>query len=867
MRKNLFTLAAICLFILTSAGPAAGLTVADGSVTIDKPVSGLYARGDTITFSGTNTGSETTYLFITGPGLDTNGAQLQSMHPAQSPVIDGDATTFTAAGVGTDNRWSYTWDTRNVEIGTGSFTIHAASTPRDLRHLTSTSSGRISFLKLSQSMRPFESYEPIIITRPERQNISRAEILPSPSVVREGEKIRISGTVKGNPRPDDIVVWVMAWDSDPVHRGSGGSWTIVRPDSTGFYFEDITDGETIRRFEEGNYHVVVQHPMQNAVFDIYPVAGDKTDPSSWVWNRMLKENNNANGSKIYIDGGLQGNDAYLALIEAFKDPSVDDIIAIAPPPAVTSAGSGTTVPVLTSPEGNAIAQTRDGFSNTESTAGIPAFQVDSVVIDPPGDLASGTPVTVSYRINISGTDTEETFPAANELQMSTGLEKARWEYTLVLDGVENPQPGSNGRVLAVSGWLLSYPSSFSEYLKVTLSGTTPRVSSPANITLFTVTEYDSHNNHIAGSEISRTARNNPGTGQPVLSGTGVQANSTMPVTSGGTMIEKLRVGFSTANGTPAGIFPAYRYDENAANECSLVLFKDPDRPLADGFTYENISVFSYRSAGNYSSLVGKMNAGITIEQARESAGKAFPDYSPDRIDVQTSEGSGGAILAWDFDLHKDDKQLVQSVLDAETGELIQYLIPSFYWEETQERSSPAITLESARLVAENEIRERNGELPLVLMDSEVNPYGNYDFNYRRIINGVPSLNNGIWVGIDARTGKVGSYFKSWKIPENAVAASFVPAISREQAIALVKREATACYPESAYSFRIVSADLQWMDSYPEDAFIPKPGVIPLAWHVRFNDKTIRAGDPKSTDEAWVDAQSGTLLSMEYFHRR
>jgi hypothetical protein len=265
---------------------------------------------------------------------------------------------------------------------------------------------------------------------------------------------------------------------------------------------------------------------------------------------MLKENNNANGSKIYIDGGLQGNDAYLALIEAFKDPGVDDIIAIAPSPAVTSDGSGDTIPVVNSPEEKAIAQTREGFSDTESATG-PAFEVDTVVVDPAGDLAPGTPITVSFMVNISGTGTDETFPAANELLMSTGLDKPRWEYSLILDGIESPQPGSNGRVLGVSGWVLSYPLSVSEYLKVTLSGTTPRVSSPANVTLFTVTEYDSHNNRIAGSETIHTARISPGTGQPVLSSTGAQANTAAPGTSGGTVIEKIRAGFSPATGRPA----------------------------------------------------------------------------------------------------------------------------------------------------------------------------------------------------------------------------------------------------------------------------------------------------------------------------
>jgi predicted transcriptional regulator with HTH domain len=863
MRQNLFVLAAMCLFILTSTGPAAGLTVADGPITIDQPISGLYAKGDTITFSGRNTGSGTTYLFITGPGLNTNGAQIRSTHPGQSPVIDGDASTFQAAGVGSDNRWSFTWDTRNIEIGTGSFTIYAASTPRDLPHLNNTQSGRISFLKLSESMRPFESYEPIIITRPERQSISRADILPSPSVVREGNKIRISGRVNGNPPPGSIVVWYMAWDSDTVKGGGSGGWTIVEPDSTGSYFQDIIDSQTIGRIEEGNYHVVIQHPMQNNVFDIYQAPANETGPS-WIWNRMLKENNNAEGSKIYMDGGLHGNDAYLALIEAFRDPGVDDIIAIAPPPAVTQAGPGNSVPVVNSADKKTIAQTREGLTDTESAAGS-SFEVDTVVVDPPGDLASGTPVTVSYRVNISGTGTDETFPAADELQMSTGLEKPRWEYTLVLDGVENIQPGSNGRMLSVSGWVLSYPSSSSEYLKVTLSGTTPRVSSPANVTLFTVTEYDSRGDRIAGSEISRTARNNPGTGQPALPGTGVQANPAVPVTSGGTMIEKIRAGFSNANGAPAGISRADRYSGNTVDECSLVPFKDPGRPLADGFTWENASVFNFGTAADYSSPFGKEETRIPVEQAKELVKKAFPDYAPDRIDMEFDEGH--SFRVWKFDLYKDEKQLVYGGLDSRTGELMYYHIPFFYRGDTQERPDPAITMESARLAAENEIRERNGVLPLKLMDSEVYPSGNYVFDYRRLIQGVPSFSNGIHVGIDARTGKVGLYTRGWSVPENAVAASSVPAISREQATALVEREAKSCYPESAYSFRIVSADLQWMDSYPADKFIPKPGVIPLAWHVRFNDKTIRAEDLRRTDDVWVDAQNGTLLSMEYFHRR
>jgi len=147
MRKSLFVLFTVCLFILTAAGPAAGSTGNDGTVTITKLVQlKYYIWEDTVTFSGTNTGSSTTYLFITGPNLKMKGSEIQSTHPADSPVIDGDSSTFKAISVGPENTWSYSWDTHNVMIDSGMYTVYAASSPRDLPHINSTHFDRISFL-------------------------------------------------------------------------------------------------------------------------------------------------------------------------------------------------------------------------------------------------------------------------------------------------------------------------------------------------------------------------------------------------------------------------------------------------------------------------------------------------------------------------------------------------------------------------------------------------------------------------------------------------------------------------------------------------------------------------------------------------
>jgi hypothetical protein len=494
----------------------------------------------------------------------------------------------------------------------------------------------------------------------------------------------------------------------------------------------------------------------------------------------------------------------------------------------------------------AATQSGSGFSGTESAAGVPAYQVDTVIIDPPGDLASGTPVTVSYRVNISGTGTNETFPAADELLMSTGLEKSRWEYTLVLDGVENPRSEIFGRTLAVSGWVLSYPSSASESLKVTLSGTTPRVPAIRNVTLFTVTEYDSHNNPVPGSEISRTARNIPGSGQPDLSGTGLSANPAVPVTTGLTMTEK-------PGGTIAG-------------GCALVPRTGLNTHKTIGFSWSDISVFVPESAGNFSSAFTTTGAVITKEQAETLARKAFPQYSPDAVIMEYSDGSVNSRM-WKFDMRRDDRQLVLGTLDAYTGNLTSYMIPTRIRRGTSEIALPAITtMNSARLIAEKEIRKRNGDLPLQMVDSRIGQDGIIYVNYRRMIRGIPCYKDGVTLAV-APGGDVVMYSMTWYTPENAVAARTVPAVSRDAAIALVEKQARACYPESADNFRIVSAELRWMDLYNQEKYIPEPGVIPLTWYVRFDDATIRAWEYPVPEEGWVDAQNGTIRSLAYFHCR
>jgi hypothetical protein len=135
---------------------------------------------------------------------------------------------------------------------------------------------------------------------------------------------------------------------------------------------------------------------------------------------------------------------------------------------------------------------------------VSAFGVETITVDPTGSLTPGTSVIVTFKVDLSGSGTE-TFTSGNELDMSTDLDKPVWTYSLILDGVDTPQPTQSGRMLAVSGWILSYPSSVEESLKVSVTGTAPSVGQTTNKTMIKIQEVDSHNNIISSTVVERTA--------------------------------------------------------------------------------------------------------------------------------------------------------------------------------------------------------------------------------------------------------------------------------------------------------------------------------------------------------------------------
>jgi PGF-CTERM protein len=268
--------------------------VEKGAVTIVAAGDQSYFLGEEIRFSGTNTESYKTYLFIIGPNLNDNGARLTA---PRSSVINQQADTFVQADVAGDNTWSYKWGTATVPLDAGTYTVYAVSQPVDRAadHIGDAAYGTVS----------------IIIKKP------FVSATASQSTVAKGDRIYITGTAEGQPSPG-VAIWVLGknyafYQTESVNSDSSFSYEIKQEDT-----KSLTSGQ---------YFVVVQHPMANNQFDIdlFPGGTGRLAGATaiYVRNEILGQT----GTDVFLingPGSLQGSDAAEALVQAINDPNVDD---------------------------------------------------------------------------------------------------------------------------------------------------------------------------------------------------------------------------------------------------------------------------------------------------------------------------------------------------------------------------------------------------------------------------------------------------------------------------------------------------------------------------------------------------------------
>lgn len=135
--------------------------------------------GEVIPFSGTAPGFDLIYVFMTGPGVPSEGSRMDS---SISPVVTGDPNTFTQVPVLPDG-WSYTWQTGRVSGGLapGLFTIYAATAPAAADSLSGI---------------PYSTTE-IFLSRPATTGTILARSVPP------GAQVEVNGRYSGNT-PSDL---------------------------------------------------------------------------------------------------------------------------------------------------------------------------------------------------------------------------------------------------------------------------------------------------------------------------------------------------------------------------------------------------------------------------------------------------------------------------------------------------------------------------------------------------------------------------------------------------------------------------------------------------------------------------------------
>jgi len=276
--------------------------VEKGAVTIVAAGDQSYYLGEEIKFSGTNTETYKTYLFIVGPNLPTQGAEIFGTNPRNDGapgVTDLVPATFKTVDVNGDNTWSWKWGTSTVALDAGTYTVYAVSQPRDNSgtHLAQAAYGTVS----------------IIIKKP------FVSATASQSTVAQGDRVYITGTAEGQPTA--VMIWVLG--KNYPQNAAGIATESVNSDASFKY--EVTQSTT-RNMYPGQYFVVVQHPMQNNVFDVRACTETANGAPNTVCNYQQAVTVSGGQSifRIFGAGSLQGSDAAEALVQGINSPNVDD---------------------------------------------------------------------------------------------------------------------------------------------------------------------------------------------------------------------------------------------------------------------------------------------------------------------------------------------------------------------------------------------------------------------------------------------------------------------------------------------------------------------------------------------------------------
>jgi len=545
--------------------------VEKGAVTVTASGDGLYYLGEEATFSGKNTDSDDVYLFITGPNLPSKGGVLTEPQTQINTSTRSD--DYTHVNVKTDNTWELKWDTSDLLLDAGTYTIYATSQLVDKENLEDAIYDTIS----------------IVVKKP----FATAKI--SASTIAKGDKLYIHGTAEGKPTVG-VAVWVLGknyWNGAAPTMTSSQQKTETVNDNGSFVYE-IGTADT-QNLAAGQYFVVIQHPMYNKKFDVIVDATTNANTNVLVKNQLAGSTTTADNSQFIIwgTGKLQGSDAAEALIDAINSPDIDDtyykltffveepwirinsigehcvgdqftltgttnlavgndlIVEITSssfqPTQITQpgefSGASSTVQVVEGTTYNEWSMDVDAssFKPDEYIVKVEAIEADATAtktfnllkgttptspsgtvtfgnivatLKPDQDIySSGENISIAADVSLTSSG-DSTFPASHSLEAYTELDNPKWYYTILINGNGEEQE-STKKNLIITGYLLEYPSDQNEItVRYRLEAEIPEVSEKSDRMFLELSEIDGSGNIVSGGDYIIQRNISSGTPEP-----------------------------------------------------------------------------------------------------------------------------------------------------------------------------------------------------------------------------------------------------------------------------------------------------------------------------------------------------------------
>jgi hypothetical protein len=257
---------------------------------------------------------------------------------------------------------------------------------------------------------------------------------------------------------------------------------------------------------------------------------------------------------------------------------------------------------------------------------------------------------------------------------------------------------------------------------------------------------------------------------------------------------------------------------------------------------------------------------ISFEDAKNKLISENPEVTNESIHGELIDDENFGII-WRVSSKTTNGKSIFAGINASNGELL------FVYDGSKNvQGGSNISKDDALIIAEKYIESRVSAEKINEIELEDVNYigpaaddlpGNYHVSYARIIRGIPSLSDGILLDVNAETGEVSSYDKSWSMSEEEIALiDTEPSITDEKAVEILKEFMSNEPPigeEKASTVKVISSNLVWKEGDWKDG---DDDETHLAWWIRFIDSSFERDDSLPAS-VLIDAHSGEMLLFDY----